>query len=324
MMPQVPSLYKMIASYFILVIPFLFAGGALSLIFMGHGKRIFALYFADLCASAVAAILFSLLLRPLGGANFAWLAPRRRGRHSCSWRARPACTAVSRSSFRLPWSCASLLREPPSSRTVPNGTRSRSRCRDPVFDAKLEASAWTTIAKIDVFSSRSRDLVTGGCLGRPCEFKLVGQDNDAHTLIYSPKYLDLFARLARDGRPTEVPALSYFMRPGVKDVLVIGVGGGVDVTEARSFGAEHRRRGDQRGHDRFRDQPVPRLCEMALLAEHPDLQRGGPPLHPEHEQKVRRCRDAGSGHVRRPELGAYVLSENTCIPSRRSRTTSTG
>ncbi len=239
MMPQVPSLYKMIASYFILVIPFLFAGGALSLIFMGHGKRIFALYFADLCASAVAAILFSLLLRPLGGANFAWL---------CAAAAWAAFVLLARSaglhrSFQVLVPASMVLCFVTTGTAViqdrPEWYKITARCWDPVFDAKLEASAWTTIAKIDVFSSRSRDLVTGGCLGRPCEFKLVGQDNDAHTLIYSPKYLDLFARLARDGRPTEVPALSYFMRPGVKDVLVIGVGGGVDVTEARSFGAQN-------------------------------------------------------------------------------------
>ena len=48
--PKIPALYKMIVSYFILVIPFVFAGGALSLVFMGHGKRIFVLYFADLGA----------------------------------------------------------------------------------------------------------------------------------------------------------------------------------------------------------------------------------------------------------------------------------
>ena len=69
----------MIISYFVLVVPFLFAGAALSLIFMGHGKNIFRLYFADLCASAIAAILFGVLLLPLGGYNFA-LALRRRRR----------------------------------------------------------------------------------------------------------------------------------------------------------------------------------------------------------------------------------------------------
>ena len=53
-------------------------GSRLSLSFMGHGTRIFALYFADLCASAVAAILFSLLLCPLGGEKIC-LALRRGG-----------------------------------------------------------------------------------------------------------------------------------------------------------------------------------------------------------------------------------------------------
>ena len=194
------------------MIPFLFAGGALCMIFMGHGKRIFAPSISPISApapwprscSACSCGRWEARLRPGS-------APGGVGGIRAPDRTRPACTAVSRSSFRLPWSCASLLREPPSSKTVPNGTRSRPAASGYVFDAKLEASAWTTIAKINVFSSRSRDLVTGGCLGRPSEVKLVGQEAMMrHTLIYSPKYLDLSCP-PRQGRPTdpEVPALSY-------------------------------------------------------------------------------------------------------------------
>src|ERR1700674_3894631 len=70
--PLVSAAFKMIVSYFILAVPFVFAGGALSLLFMCHGRHIFGLYFADLAASALAAILFSLLLQPLGGPGFVW------------------------------------------------------------------------------------------------------------------------------------------------------------------------------------------------------------------------------------------------------------
>ena len=155
----------------------------------------------------------------------------------------------------------------------PESYKATAHFFDPGFDASLEASAWTTIAKINVYSDDSRELQTGKLLSHPCNYMFVGQDNDAPTMIHGQRDLASFARTAREGRPTEVNTLAYFMRPREKDVLVIGVGGGINVVEARTFGAEHQRRGNQRGHSRFRDEPVPRLCEMALLAEHPRLLR---------------------------------------------------
>jgi hypothetical protein len=236
--PMVPALYKMIASYFILVIPFVFAGGALSLVFMGHGKRIFALYFADLSASAVAAIFFSLLLWPLGGANLAWL-----------------CAAAAFAAFVVLAPSAGIHRAyqllvpaflglwfvttgPAIVKDQPERYKATARFFDPLFGAKPEGSAWTTIAKIDVYSDGVRDLQSSRYLGRPCNYLFIGQDNDAPTMIHGQRDLDAFARTARQGRPTEVNTLAYFMRPRAKDVLVIGVGGGVDVVEARTFGAQ--------------------------------------------------------------------------------------
>lgn len=237
--PQIPALYKMILSYFILVIPFVFAGGALSLIFMGYGKRIFALYFADLCASAVAAILFSLLLWPLGGANFAWL---------CAAAAFAAFVIMARTAGvgRIVQILAPTVLAvsffavgPGIVKDCPEPYKATARFFDPSFDATLEGSAWTTIAKIDVYSGQSRNLHSGKDLSHPCNFMFVGQDNDAPTMIHGQRDLARFARTARKGRPTEVNTLAYFMRPRAKDVLVIGVGGGIDVVEARTFGARN-------------------------------------------------------------------------------------
>ena len=67
----------------------------------------------------------------------------------------------------------------------------------------------------------------------------IGQDNDAPTMIHGPRDLASFTRTACAGRPTEVNTLAYFMRPRAKDVLVIGVGGGIDVVEARIFVAQN-------------------------------------------------------------------------------------
>jgi spermidine synthase len=57
-------------------------------------------------------------------------------------------------------------------------------------------------------------------------------------MIHDHKNLASFADDAAHHRPTEVTTLAYFLNPQPRNVLVIGVGGGVDVAEARSFGAQ--------------------------------------------------------------------------------------
>ncbi len=236
--PRVPAVYKMIISYFVLVVPFMFAGAALSLIFMGHGKSIFGLYFADLCASAIAAVLFSVLLWPLGGYNFAWLC---------------AAAGVIAFALRAPGVGINRLAAIPLVLSLGAGflfLGNRIICNQPEpykgtawffkpdSGAKLEATAWTTIAKIDIFSNSARDLWSGAYLGHPCDFLFLAQDNTAPTMIHDHKNLASFADDAAHHRPTEVTTLAYFLIPQPENVLVIGVGGGVDVAEARSFGAQ--------------------------------------------------------------------------------------
>jgi spermidine synthase len=235
----IPALYKMILSYFLLVIPFLFSGGALSLIFMSHGKDIFGLYFLDLVASALVIVLFGLLLWPVGGPNFVWI-----------------CAAVSLSAFLLQLPRGEINRKEiicfiailgvgyfltgqKIINNQPELYKSTARFYSPHFDAKREATAWTNIAKIDVYSDKTHDLHTGQYTGHPSTYKYIAQDNDAPTMIHGEKDIAYFKEMKAQGRPTEVNTLAYFMKPNPQNVLVIGVGGGVDVVEARTYGAQN-------------------------------------------------------------------------------------
>jgi len=229
-LPTVDPVSKMIVSYFILVIPFVFAGGALSLLFMCYGMSIFGLYCVDLCASAIAAILFSLLLRPLGAAGFAW-----------------ACSAAALAALAVQAPIAGirmgrvlsiaaalvagfLLCGHKIVRNQPEPYKQTGLFYTDWTPAKHEASIWTTIAKIDVFSDSVK--------AHPPTGMMLAQDNDANTLINGETMIAGYAQQAKDGRPTRVTTLAYFMKPNPGDVLVIGVGGGGDVVDAHIFGAE--------------------------------------------------------------------------------------
>ena len=239
--PKGDPIYKMIVSYFILVIPFIFSGGALSLLFMCHGKSIFGLYSADLVASAFAAVLFSLALQPLGAPGFAW---------ACSAGAFAAfLIQASTGGFRsghvvsaaAVFAFCFLLLGDGVVRNQPEVYKAAGKFYHPKWTSEnLEASIWTTIAKIDVWSDAKRDLWTGAWLGRAPNALLLSQDNDAVTSIHGKEAIAEYEALAKQGRPAKrITTLAYLMKPKPKDVLVIGTGGGVDVMAARVFGAEN-------------------------------------------------------------------------------------
>jgi hypothetical protein len=235
--PEVNPVIKMIVSYFILVVPFVCGGGALALTFMRYGSAIFGLYWADLSASAATAVLFSLLLRPLGAPDFAWLcsaaavaafalAAPSSGRR----RAAGACAALLLAGFLL---CGQgIVRNQPEPYKVSGKFFGPGR-----GDTKLEASVWTTIAKIDVWSNPH--WVMDSPIGRLSGFMRLTQDNDAHTVIWGKEPRERFRKAAAAGIPTMMPTLAYSLRPKPKDVLVIGVGGGGDIMAARAYGAQN-------------------------------------------------------------------------------------
>jgi hypothetical protein len=238
--PFHPTLFKLTLSYAILVIPFLFSGAALGTIFMTQGRNIYRLYFTDLAASATAVLLFGLLLWPLGAERFAWLCALvallgyltqgKLGKIATSSMLFIACAFALGLLF---WGNRLLSEQPELYKTAgkiytPNWTTGR-----------VEATEWTPIAKIDVLYDPQRDLVSGNYSVTAPNQRMITQDFDAHTLIWSPARIEQALRKAKNGDLIEALSLTYFLRPNADQSLIIGVGGGKDIVVARAHGARH-------------------------------------------------------------------------------------
>lgn len=233
-------LFKLMLSYIILVIPFLFSGATLGLIFMTQGRRIHLLYGADLAASAVVVIIVGLLIQPLGATSlviacgFAVLiAYTLQGVVQKRVRSRLIVVGIVAICAVLlhPWLISS---QPESYKTAGHFFESYR-----TNDTHLENSVWTTIAKIDVWADRTHDVVSGLPIREATNRKMITQDADAHTILWGPQRFQELRKWADNGLPypSGAATLAYLVKPSVNDVLVIGVGGGNDIITARAYGA---------------------------------------------------------------------------------------
>lgn len=245
--PGAGPIVKLSISYLVLVVPFVFSGAVLGLIFMTQSRRVHALYGADLAASALVVILFGLAFQHLGANGFilacalaALLAyllfGAAVGEPAARARTRPLIAAVTAAILvgLTPWLVSS---QPESYKTAGH-----------FFDAAhapyatREREVWTTIAKIDVWSDRKHDLFTGKPIPDPTNRKMITQDADAHTILWGPHRLAELKRSADDRVPYREGAASiaYLLHPTpVEHALIIGVGGGNDIVTARAYGARN-------------------------------------------------------------------------------------
>jgi hypothetical protein len=235
--PHAPPLVKLLLSYLLLTPPFMLAGAALGILFMRNSRRMYSLYFADLAASAISALAFILLLRPLSGPGFIWL-----------------CTAVALAGFvLLSWSVKSkrvtlgyvvvvavlyVWLGPRVAGGAPEHYKTLGRFhygRWPT--ARFEASEWTPTSRIDVVSDPGRDLVFGTLDPDGSQTKLLTQDSDAFTVVLGPKRVqEIIDRASAGERRGSLDAV-YVLNPAPMDALIVGVGGGIDIVKARAHGA---------------------------------------------------------------------------------------
>jgi spermidine synthase len=230
-----PPSAKLMISYAILVVPFLFAGSSIGLLFMANGARIHTLYMVDLVLSAAFVLAFCLLLEPLGAAGFAWACIGTAlaaslllgGAAGLRWTALAPPTALALGAAVLaPTSFIGLWPEP-----YKTTAELFSRGADPV------ATRWTMTAKIDVWPYGTDTRRLGhDAEGRPADM-MITQDNDAHTNMLGPRMREEIFAAARRGDAFEPVAAAYLLRPQPEHTLVIGVGGGKDVVTARAYGS---------------------------------------------------------------------------------------
>lgn len=225
--PYSSTLSKLVISYFILTLPFVFAGCTLGLIFMTHGYDIYRLYFFDLIASALGAMCFTFLLRPFGADALIWAVC------SVALVGFIVYSSIAHLSKRYIFSIAAFL----LAGFICWGNDLVNK--EPVYykfagflknqQAKVETSIWTTITKIDIWSEGNNNII-----------KTLTQDGDAPTAFPSALYREKKLLNQKDSKSFLTPqSFPYLIKPAPDDVLVIGPGGGQEIVIADTFGAKH-------------------------------------------------------------------------------------
>jgi spermidine synthase len=236
-MPLTPTVVKLMLSYVALTIPFLCSGGVLGWIFMLRAKSIGRLYAIDLACSSGAVMAFLLLLWPIGGDWFVW---------ACSGVAFAGFLVFSRKVLAIAWRLAVIaiflisaaLMNRHLLGNVPVGYKTLAH---ELFrgTAKIEATEWTPITRIDLSSDAAHEPATGKLVPDASDYKMITQDADANAPLWGPHKVAWAMDQAHKGGLVSAISLTYLLNKKPQDALVIGVGGGVDIVTARAHGAEH-------------------------------------------------------------------------------------
>ena len=231
------QIFTLLLYYAILVVPFFFAGVALSLIFTTQIERIGTLYGVDLIGSAAGCYLFYLTLEPLG-------APRAFVLACATACAGGVLLAVGFGTTTMVgrWTAVAgvvvtLAAMPLAERIVdPRPAESKSLAKKLKYKgARLVSTRWTPISRIDVLEADDSTndflpiVVPGNIM------KMMTADGDANTWTFA--HSD-----ARNGTPRPQPAeyTSYtvaFLLKERPDVMIVGPGGGNEIFVAHSMGA---------------------------------------------------------------------------------------
>ena len=235
------TLLQLFLIYSVLVLPFFFLGIVVVKIIMTWSRRIHQIYFSDLLGAGIGCIVFLPFLPRLGpggllmiGAGLmllvaAMFAGRRLARAAFVVGAlaalvTPALLAPGTLEFAM------LVDKRDVSADVAAGRR--------------EVAVWDVIAKIDVLDAGYRQAD-----GKPCCWKHVAYDGgNQSTRLFRLEEGTAALRRALDAgtEPVRnhfwfggVVAAHYLKRDRGQDVLVIGSGGGQEVTAALTYGAGH-------------------------------------------------------------------------------------
>jgi spermidine synthase len=237
--PQASTTDKLILSYVALTTPFLFSGGVVGWVFMLGARSIGRLYATDLACSSGAVIAFLLLLWPLGADWFVWI---------CTGIALIGFITFSHKVLETSWRlsvvliciCCVLLMNKHLIGNKPEHYKSLARAYDPgVTTAHVEATEWTPITRIDLWSDSLRDLVFGTPSPDPPDSKMITQDADAFTMLWGPHHVAWALQTANRGELISALSATYLLNKKPDDALIIGVGGGLDMVTARAYGARH-------------------------------------------------------------------------------------
>jgi len=225
--------------FLLLTLPYCFAGGVVALAFTSFKGQTNKLYFANMTGSGVGCLAFVLTVGPLGGerslflvavlAVVAGLAFSVRGNTTLRVILIAAAVLVGVPGFLVPTKVLPL-------KTDPNKALSRWTNPREYPDATIEYSGWSPLSRVDVVHSPSR-MVAERPDGTPISWKVITTDGDATTWIHSGVTDEQVERYRRDPRFYRSFRTLAYVTKRDPEVLLIGVGGGVDAYYAVFNGA---------------------------------------------------------------------------------------
>ena len=237
-----PGWGPLLFCYVVYVVPFVFAGAILSIILSSSGAALGRLYAIDLLAAGVGCVLFFFLLPLLGAPVLvcvlaaaalvlaaAWTHREDRGVRIASVLGVAALAVVASVQAMQP---AFLDFVPVAEKEMGVFLKKQQHP-----DARIEQTTWTPIGRIDVVSSNTTNL--WGYPHPPGSYKILTQDGTAHTRFPSRQLINALEDGVRNGAPPRdaaITAMALQIRRNA-DVAIVGAGGGIDVANARAFGA---------------------------------------------------------------------------------------
>lgn len=237
------TIKKLIFSYTILIIPFIFSGLVISLLLMHRSKLIHKLYFTDLVSSGLGTALFIILIGPIGGEGLVFFLA--------------IMAALAALSFSM------LKKENKKTQIIiilyiflifigwttsknsiinikPENYKWMAMIYDEIVhpDAKLEQVKWTPISRIEILTDPTGHLARYWQESSPDSYRMMTADGDSHTLIHSKENIYLITKKIQENNDSHLTNLAYKLKNN-PEVLVIGVGGGYDIICSLAYNAKN-------------------------------------------------------------------------------------
>ncbi|RJO74414.1 MAG: hypothetical protein C4523_00705 [Myxococcales bacterium] len=289
--------------YAFLIVPYFFAGLAITLLLSHYVRIVHRLYFWNLLGSAIGCLLFLLLLMQLGGEGALFA--------TAALGAAAALPLFAERRLRIVSGAAAvvlLLLIPAATSIVavqPAPSKALGMFLANTPDVKLESTKWDPVARIDVVSSPA--FANMYRYHEAAVRKIFTIDGDAFTFVYS--FDRPFPEIELIGKTLYGSA--YFLKDKPK-VAIIGLGGGTDIITALHFqareitGVEINQAMIDAAMDTFDTYPINPYRDPSVTILHEE----GRSFLRRTEEKYDIIQMSGVDTWSAMATGAYVLSEN--------------
>ncbi len=236
-LPKLNPLLSILICYPLYMVPFIFAGTAISTLLATRRLSVGKLYAADLVAGSIACALVSIILSSLGPRLAIAIACALCGALSIVWSRRRYKFATALGALAV-LASAALAAAPINVIPAMQNKEELVCLREP--NAQVQWSRWTPICRIDVVGSPTQLLAPsayGISMDAPADwYKNIYQDGTAWTRIFKKDAIDHIIDDVHANRSFDLRCVPYTFKH-TPDVAVLGVGGGIDIIYALAYSA---------------------------------------------------------------------------------------